>query len=99
VVAAFLLFAISVNHLVNLAGDPRRPLVVAAATRRQMRIVAGVAAVVALGGGIAAGGPTLLVIVGGLAFATAYSIPRGGWRAEASSHHCCCRSATSPSRI
>ena len=85
VVAAFLLFAISVNDLadeaidrVNLAGDRRRPLVVGTASHRQMRIVAGVAAVVALGGGIALGGPTVLVILGGLAFATAYSIPP--WR-------------------
>ena len=77
VVAAFLLFAISVNDLadeaidrVNLAGDPRRPLVVGTATHRQMRIVAGVAAVVALGGGIALGGPIVLVILGGLVFAT-----------------------------
>jgi 4-hydroxybenzoate polyprenyltransferase len=85
VVVAFLLFAVSVNDLadeaidrVNLARDPRRPLVVGTATHRQMRIVASVAAVVALGGGFALGGPTVLVVVGGLAFATAYSIPP--WR-------------------
>ena len=85
VVAAFVVFAISVNDLadeaidrVNLAGDRRRPLVVGTANRRQMRLVAGIAAAFAVGGGVTLGGPTVLVIVGGLMFAAAYSLPP--WR-------------------
>jgi 4-hydroxybenzoate polyprenyltransferase len=82
VVVSFLLYAITVNDLadeaidrVNLHGDRRRPLVVGSGSRHDLTVLAAVTAFVSGLSGLALGVPVALVVVGGLAFATVYSMP------------------------
>ncbi|WP_161789659.1 UbiA family prenyltransferase [Phaeacidiphilus oryzae] len=81
-VTAFLLFSVACNDLaderidrVNLAGDPRRPLVVGGgALRREMITAAAVGAPVALGGGFLLGVGPGVVLALGLAVSAGYSL-------------------------
>ena len=81
VVVAYLLFSVLVNDVadqaidaVNLAGDPRRPLVTGAATGRDLSVLAVVMAGVAVVGAAAMGPAVLGVVAIGLTVSATYSL-------------------------
>ena len=81
VVFGFLLFSVACNDIaderidaVNLAGDPRRPLVARTGGRTEMAMIGGVSAVLALAVGATLGWPVLVVVAGGLALSAGYSV-------------------------
>ena len=81
VVAGYLIFSVAVNDLadaeidrVNLAGDPRRPLVAGAGPRRDLAVTGVVAALLAIGVSAAVGLPLLAVTLAGLGLSAAYSL-------------------------
>jgi 4-hydroxybenzoate polyprenyltransferase len=81
-VTGFVVYAVSCNDLadleidrVNLAGDPRRPLVTGSAVARDVRHLAVGGAVVTASVAATEGWAALLLTLAGLAVATAYSLP------------------------
>jgi 4-hydroxybenzoate polyprenyltransferase len=81
VVVSFLVFSVAVNDIadeaidrVNLAGDPRRPLVVGTGTRRELTVMAITGACIALAGAALLTWPALVVTACGLLVSAGYSI-------------------------
>lgn len=81
-VAAFVVYAVSLNDLadlevdrVNLPDDDRRPLVTGTAAARDVRLMAAGAAVVTASAAATQGPSSLLLALAGLAVASAYSLP------------------------
>jgi 4-hydroxybenzoate polyprenyltransferase len=81
VVLGYLLFSVCINDLadqaidrINLAGDPRRPLVVGSAGRSDMRAMATAGAVTALGAAAVLGVAVLITTAAGLAVSFGYSV-------------------------
>lgn len=81
VVFGFLLFSVACNDIaderidaVNLAGDPRRPLVVHSTSRTEMLVIGLVSALLALGVGVTLGWPVVATVAGGLALSVNYSM-------------------------
>jgi 4-hydroxybenzoate polyprenyltransferase len=81
-VAAVVVYAVSLNDLadleidrVNLPDDERRPLVAGTAAARDVRLMAAGAAVVTASVAATQGPVSLLLSLGGLAVASAYSLP------------------------
>jgi 4-hydroxybenzoate polyprenyltransferase len=81
VLAALLLFSVTVNDLadeaidrVNLPGAAARPLVTGAGRRTELRVMAGVAAVLAPAAAVPLGWQCVLVTVVALAISAAYSL-------------------------
>jgi 4-hydroxybenzoate polyprenyltransferase len=82
VIIGFLLCAVACNDLadeaidrVNLAHDPRRPLVAGTANRRELVTVAVSSAVVALAASVTLSWPATVVTAAGLILSSAYSLP------------------------
>ncbi|MEP7021228.1 MAG: UbiA family prenyltransferase [Pseudonocardiales bacterium] len=80
-VLSFILFSIAINDLadvqidrVNLAGDPRRPLVTGSGTSRDLVLIAGASAMTSLGFSAVLGWPVLLTTVAGIVVSAGYSL-------------------------
>lgn len=81
VLLGFLLFSVACNDIaderidaINLAGDPRRPLVTHTGRRTEMRVIGAVSAVVAFAAGATLGWPVVAVLIGGLVLSAGYSV-------------------------